>query len=237
MSDFPLSSYLGVKASAQQRRMVDLIDSEFKAAGYARPIIVAAVTNSFVESAKWNPLAHTWGPEYKETKKKTEDSAGLFQLNRMGGHGEGMPVGRQYPVGPSSKVGDSRYDPVLNIRRILEVMRRSTPFSVSQYNFGHDAVKMAGEFCKIIEKPADKELKAREREDLVAKLFPQGWEGPLESPIETTEIALPAEEEPFLSGKVLWGSVAVCVVGLVYTAYLRQQHIKSGRPMRPLWGK
>jgi hypothetical protein len=216
--------------------MVDLIEKEFKAAGYDRPIIVGAVTNSYVESRKWDPLAHTWGPEYKKKKKKTEDSAGLFQLNRMGGHGEGMPTGPQYPVGPSSKQGDSRYDPVLNIRRILEVMRQSTDFSIAQYNFGHDAVRMAGEFCKIIEKPKDKELKAKEREDLVAKLFPQGWEGPLESPIETTEIALP-EEKVDTVGVLLWVGVAACVGGLLYTAYLRDQHKKSGRPMKPLWGK
>jgi hypothetical protein len=239
MSDLPLSAYLGVKTNARQRKMVDLIEREFKAAGYDRPITVAAVTNSYVESRKWDPLEHTWGPEYKRTGKKTEDSAGLFQLNRMGGHGEGMPMGNQYPVGPSSKKGDSRYDPVLNIRRILEVMRRSTDFSIAQYNFGHDAVKMAGEFCKIIEKPANKELKAKEREDLVAKLFPQGWEGPLESPVETTEIAVPGVEDEGmdLTDKLLLFGVFACVGAIGYTAYLRQQHIKSGRPMKPLWGK
>jgi hypothetical protein len=153
--------------------MVDLIEREFNAAGYDRPIIVAAVTNSYVESRKWDPLEHTWGPEYKRTGKKTEDSAGLFQLNRMGGHGEGMPMGTQYPVGPSSKKGDSRYDPVLNIRRILEVMRRSTDFSIAQYNFGHDAVKMAGEFCKIIEKPAT--AKERPMPTMRNQNQPEAW--------------------------------------------------------------
>lgn len=180
--EYPLSSYVGFKLSPEQKRMIDLIEREFTAAGYDRPVIVAAVVNSYVESRGWNPLEHTWGPKYKQTGKKTEDSAGLFQLNRMGGHGEGMPMGPQYPVGPSSKQGDSRYDPVLNIRRILDVMRRTTAFSVAKYTFGHDAVKMAGEFCTKIENPANEEEKAKEREALVAKIFPTGWDGAPESP-------------------------------------------------------
>lgn len=230
--EFPLSAYVGFKITPEQKRMIDIIEREFTAAGYDRPIVVAAVVNSYVESIGWNPLEHTWGPEYRKKKVKTEDSAGLFQLNRMGGHGEGMPMGSQYPVGPSSKQGDSRYDPVLNTQRILEVMRRSTPFSVSQYNFGHDAVKMAGEFCRIIEKPANKDAKAKEREDLVAKIFPTGWEGLPESPrdelapiVENGEVIEPM---PMWKRLALWG-IGLGFAGLIVTAAARQHAIKTGK--------
>lgn len=230
--EYPLSAYIGFKTTPEQRRMVDMIEREFTAAGYDRPIVVAAVVNSYVESIGWNPLEHTWGPKYKETGKKTEDSGGLFQLNRMGGHGEGMPMGPQYPVGPSSKQGDSRYDPVLNTRRILEVMRRSTPFSISQASFGHDAVKMAGEFCRIIEKPANKDEKAKEREDLVAKIFPTGWEGAPESPRdELAPMVVNGEivtEMPFWRRLALWG-IGLSLAGIIVTAAVRHHAIKTGK--------
>ena len=226
-----LSAYLGIKTTAEQRRMVDLIDTKFTAAGYDRPITVAAVVNSYVESDGWKPLAHTFGPKYKKTGKKTEDSAGLFQLNRMGGHGEGMPTGSQYPVGPSSKVGDSRYDPTLNIERILEVMRRSTPFSVAQYTFGHDAGKMASEFCRVIEKPDEAAIKCAEREALVKKLFPAGWDGPLESLRD--ELAVVSEPEAEKSNAAIYWALGGCVAAILFTWGLRQHHIKTGRFVPP----
>jgi hypothetical protein len=218
--------------------MVDLIDREFAVAGYDRPIIVAAVANSYVESRGWDPLAHTFGPKYKKTKKKTEDSAGLFQLNRMGGHGEGMPMGSQYPVGPSSKKGDSRYDPKLNIRRILEVMRTSTAFSKAQYDYGHDAVKMAGEFCKIIELPKDPEKKAKARQELVEEIFPQGWSGTPESIRDELPEPppIPEEDEPFLSDSLLLWGIGLSVTGLVVTAMMRQHAIKTGQFVPMKWG-
>jgi hypothetical protein len=234
--DYPLSDYVGFKITPQQKRMIDIIEREFTAAGYDRPIVVAAVANSYVESSGWDPLEHTWGPLYKKTKKKTEDSAGLFQLNRMGGHGEGMPMGPQYPVGPSSKQGDSRYDPTLNTQRILEVMRRSTPFSVAQYTFGHDATKMAGEFCRIIEKPAKADEKAKEREDLVAKIFPAGWEGAPESPrdelapmVVEGSVVVPM---PLWKRLTLWG-MGLGFAGIIVTAAMRQHAIKTGKFVPP----
>jgi hypothetical protein len=234
--EYPLSAYVGFKITPQQKRMIDLIEREFTAAGYDRPIVVAAVVNSYVESTHWNPLEHTWGPKYKTTGKKTEDSAGLFQLNRMGGHGEGMPMGSQYPVGPSSKKGDSRYDPVLNIQRILEVMRRSTKFSKAQYDFGHDAVKMAGEFCKIIELPDDADAKAKEREDLVAKIFPTGWEGAPESIRDELAPVVQdghvVETMPLSKRLLLWG-MALGFAGLLITAAMRQHAIKTGKFVPP----
>lgn len=236
--DFPLTAYIGFKTTAEQRRMVDLIEREFTAAGYDRPIVVAAVVNSYVESRGWKPLEHTFGKKYKKTGKKTEDSAGLFQLNRMGGHGEGMPMGSQYPVGPSSKKGDSRYDPALNIRRILEVMRGSRAFSQSQYNYGHDAVKMTGEFCRIIELPEDPEAKAAARMDMVAKVFPFGWEGAPESPRDDLPPPIPEEEEETgltLKTAAKWG-IGLSVLGLIITAMMRQHAIKTGKFVPKKWG-
>jgi hypothetical protein len=226
-----LSDYLRIKTTASQRRMVDLIEQEFTAAGYDRPVIVAAVANSYIESDGWNPLAHTWGPKYKKTGKKTEDSAGLFQLNRMGGHGEGMPVGNQYPIGPSSKKGDSRYDPSLNSKRILEVMRGSTKFSIAQYTFGHDAERMAEEFCKIIELPDDADVKGAERRAVVRKLFPEGWDGPLESPRD--ELAVQSADEPSKSKSIILWLIGGSILGLLSTAALREYHIRTGRFVPP----
>lgn len=229
--DLPVSAYLPAtinkyEVTPAKRAMADLIEKEFTAAGYDRPMVAAAIVNSWAES-RLDPSLQFFGPKYAKTKKKTEDSVGLFMLNTMGGHGVGMPKGAEYPK------GDSRFDPVLNIRRILEVMLRSRKFSIGAYVYNEDPVGLTGEFCKYIELPEDPEKKAQDRMALFSKVFPFGSSGPLESERDSLVVPEPESTGMSLASRlILWG-LGLSFGGLIVTAMLRQHAIKTGRFVPP----
>ncbi len=143
-----------------QRQAAEVIEREFRAAGFSPEIAAAALVNAWAES-KLNPLAQS---------KPPEDSAGLFQLNRKGA-GWDMPTGSQYPR------GDSRFDPRLNVRRFVREITHTTPgkrFVQEAKAVGQDVAVLAGLLCYHVERPKDREGKALERAELARELFPRG---------------------------------------------------------------
>lgn len=234
----PISAYLpttidGYKVTSEKKSMADLIEREMYAAGFSRAVIAAAVTNSWAESYL-NPNLQFFGPDYKKTNVKTEDSVGLFMLNSMGGHGSGMAKGRMYPN------GDSRFDPVVNVRKIIDVMKASKNFKAAVKKYPNDAVRLTGEFTKWIELPSDAERKAAERMQLFYRVFPYGWEGSLESERDQLAERAPVDQEsksmPLSQRLLLWGA-ALGLGALIITIGLRQQAIKSGRLTPMTWPK
>jgi len=134
--------------SSRQKEMVDIIEDEFTAANYTRPVIIAAVVNAYAESG-FNPNAHN---------TSGEDSAGLFQLN-LNGAGRGM-------------TDAARMDPYTNVRTILD--RESGPLRVIQANAdgGVAVEELVAEFTKTVERPKDREGAAANRKALYRQMFP-----------------------------------------------------------------
>ncbi len=89
------------KLRENQKQMARLIEKEFKEAGFPSNLIAAALVNAWAES-RFNPKA--------ENLTKKEHSVGLFQLNSMGGLGDGMTV-------------EEREDPITNIRKIIKTIK------------------------------------------------------------------------------------------------------------------
>lgn len=136
--------------SSRQKEMVDIIENEFTAANYTRPVIIAAVVNAYAESG-FNPEA--------DNKRNGEDSVGLFQLNSNGGAGAGM-------------TDAERMDPYTNVRTILD--RESDPLRVIQAHAdgGVAVEELVAEFTKTVERPKDKEGDATKRKALYRQMFP-----------------------------------------------------------------
>ena len=139
----------GKDLSPNQKEMVDIIEDEFTNAGYTRPVIIAAVVNSYAES-KFNPDAHN---------ADGEDSVGLFQLNRNGGAGEGETV-------------EALKDPRFNAQTILDI--ESGPLRVIQAHAdgGVAVEELVAEFTKTVERPKDKAGDAAKRKALYRQMFP-----------------------------------------------------------------
>jgi len=215
VNNLPLSAYLpkkidGYEVTDDMRSVVDMIELQFKRAGFGRSMAVAAVVNSWVES-RWDPGATFYGPKYKKTGKKTEDSVGLFMLNSMGGLGTGMPKGPEYPY------GDSRFSPVMNINRVIQAVKDTTRMSIAYYLYWYDPVSLTAEFARHIEKPKDIDKAVKERSEAVARVFPFGYEGPLES--ERDEPGSFKFYNPdLLRNTLIWGGTIVLGVSMVHWA-------------------
>lgn len=132
---------------------VDIIEREFKAAGYSTSLSAAAVVNAYAES-KLNAKA----------SGDSGNSIGLFQLHSKGG-GLGMSV-------------EDRQDPVINTRRIIEIITEP-----KNGNFGKtlremeaegvtDIAELTAVFCRDIERPKFTTLEMTKRRELAKKLFP-----------------------------------------------------------------
>lgn len=141
-----------ISLSAAQRNMAAVVSAEFGTAGYGW-LANAAIANAYAES-RLNPVA--------VSGFAGEDSVGLFQLNAKGA-GRGMSV-------------ESRSDPVLNTRRILEEVKGSggAPVRAARGSANHG--QLARLFAQHIERcwacgygGGDSELVSREA--LVSKLF------------------------------------------------------------------
>jgi hypothetical protein len=153
---------------SEQRANALVVEEEFGRAGFAPEIAAAAIANAWAES-RLRTFARSRSPE---------DSAGIFQLNARGA-GADMPKGAQYPG------GDSRFDPVLNTRRIIREIRETSfgrRFLAQVPHAQGDVGSLAALFCQYIERPKD-DLgeKALSRGELARTMFPQGVGRPLPS--------------------------------------------------------
>jgi len=136
--------------SPSQKEMVDIIEDEFTNAGYTRPVIIAAVVNSYAESG-FDPKA--------DNKRKGEDSVGLFQLNRIGGAGEGMS-------------DEERMDPYTNVKTIIRKERDPLQKIQAKADSGTSIENLVAEFTITVERPGDPYGDAAERKALYRKMFP-----------------------------------------------------------------
>jgi len=135
--------------SSSQKEMVDIIEDEFTKAGYTRPVIIAAVVNSYAES-KFDPDAHN---------TNGEDSVGLFQLNSDGGAGAGMTVA-------------ARKDPRINAQTIIDVEKKWMDKIQAQANSGIPIEELVAEFTITVERPGDAAGDAAKRKALYRQMFP-----------------------------------------------------------------
>jgi hypothetical protein len=118
----------------------------FKAANYDTPQQAAALANAIAESGL-NPKSRNFNPP-------KEDSVGLFQLNRLGGAGQGRSV-------------DDLKDPTTNISLIIQEANGVPAFKAS-----NSLSKAVSIFVHNIEKPADKEGETTKRLAIALKLLP-----------------------------------------------------------------
>jgi len=135
--------------SPRQKEMVDIIEDVFTNAGYTRPVIIAAVVNSYAES-KFDPDAHNTAGE---------DSVGLFQLNSDGGAGAGMTVA-------------ARKDPRINAQTIIDVEKKWMDKIQAQANSGIPIEELVAEFTITVERPGDAAGDAVKRKALYRQMFP-----------------------------------------------------------------
>jgi len=166
---------VAVPLTPRQREMAEIIAEEFLAAGLSPYVAAAALANAWAESHKLDPLAHNI---------TDEDSAGLFQLRRDGGAGSDMPRGDpRWPVSPYCKSRgiycktDSRFDPVLNTRRIVREVRETSfgeRFLSRIAAHPRDIPAIAADFCRYIERPGDVAEASAARAKIAHALFPRG---------------------------------------------------------------
>jgi hypothetical protein len=225
--NLPLSHYVGLTLTEDQLKMVDLIESEFVKANLSRYWAAAAVTNALKESVL-NPTKVFYGQNYSKTKKKTEDSVGLFMLNSMGrGLGTGMPKGSQYPD------GDSRKDPTLNIQRVIREIKNLKAARTAFTAAGEDIPELAALFAQYIEKPDDIEKSKAERKEIAAAMFPKGIVeivdvSQKEEVSNVPALATSTEVEPTSAvDMVLKLALGVCAAGIIFTLVLRQRAIQK----------
>ena len=225
--NLPLSQYVGLVLTADQLKMVDLIESEFVKANLSRYWAAAAVANALKESVL-DPTRVFYGSKYSKTKKKTEDSAGLFMLNKMSkGLGTGMPTGSQYPK------GDSRLDPTLNVQRIIREIKNLKAARTAFTAAGEDIPELAALFAQYIEKPKDIELAKAERKEIAAAMFPKGIVEIVvvdekEDVSSVPALATSTEVEPTSAvDTALKLALGACVAGIIFTLVLRHRAIQK----------
>jgi hypothetical protein len=144
-----LRKQVAIKLSPSQLDNIDIIETEFRNAGFTVSVAAAAVVNAYAES-KLNHLAKGDGGH----------SIGLFQLNDWGA-GKGMTV-------------EARQDPVINTRRIIEVAQGHYGKDLREFNDAQstDVPQITAVFCRDIERPADTNAKMNSRAALAIKMFP-----------------------------------------------------------------
>ena len=144
-----LSDLLQGPFSRSQRAMVTLIEREFAAAGLPVELAAAAAVNAFAESSL-DPRAID----------ASGTCVGLFQLYEAGA-GHGLSV-------------EQRQDPTTNARRILRVLQgwQGRPVLDALAGGERDVARLAGLFCRHIERPARVDLAVAKREALARDLFP-----------------------------------------------------------------
>ena len=225
--NLPLSQYVGLSLTADQLKMVDLIADEFEKANLSRYWAAAAVANALKESVL-DPTRVFYGAKYSKTKKKTEDSVGLFMLNSMGrGLGTGMPKGSQYPD------GDSRKDPTLNIQRVIREIKNLKAARTAFTAAGEDVPELAALFAQYIEKPYDIELAKIERKEIAAAMFPKGIVeivdvSQKEEVSNVPALATSTDVEPTSAvDTALKLALGVCVAGIIFTLVLRRRAIEK----------
>jgi len=135
--------------SERNDRMMQIIATEFAAAGLGTNAIAAAIVNARAESGL-NPLASGDGGH----------SIGLFQLNDWGA-GQGLSV-------------EYRQDPTNNTRTILQrevLVSRGATFR-RRAKEGASVAELAAIFARDIERPADKAGAMAKRSALAIQMFP-----------------------------------------------------------------
>jgi hypothetical protein len=142
--------------TAAQREMADLIQREFRGAGFSAGVGMAAVANAYAES-RLNPLAATVPSE----KNNYEDSAGLFQLN-VKGVGHGM-------------TREERLDPVTNTRKMVGYAKRESRFAGVANDPDATLHDLTRAFTVYLERPADAERKGEQRAALASQMFPEAY--------------------------------------------------------------
>ncbi len=143
-----LVQLLNPDTSPSQRAAVQIIEDEFRAAGFPLALAAAAAVNAYAESGL-DPSAK-WASMY-----------GLFQLDNKYGLGIGMTP---------AQLLDGR----TNTRKIIEAIRGSYGRRLLEaVNAGErHPHTLAGLFARIIERPKDVEDKVLHREGLTWVLFP-----------------------------------------------------------------
>lgn len=136
-----------IKLSPSQRQMVGVIQREFAAAGLGS-LAPAAIVNAYAES-RLNPRAIG----------DHGNSVGLFQLNSNGGAGTGMSVA-------------ARQDPVINTRKIIEVIKKSGKAAIAAAQRGDTDGAIAA-FVRYVERPGDIPGEIKARQAYARELFPQ----------------------------------------------------------------
>jgi len=135
--------------SERNDRMMQIIATEFAAAGLPANAIAAAIVNSYAESGL-NPTIPGDGGH----------SIGLFQLNDWGA-GQGLSV-------------EFRQDPVNNTKTILqrEVLTGRGATFRRRAKEGASVAELAAIFARDIERPADKAGAMKTRSALAIQMFP-----------------------------------------------------------------
>lgn len=178
-------STIAVGLNAQQRAMVDIIEREFTTKGHGASVTAAAVVNAYAES-RLDPLAVGDGGK----------SVGLFQL-RSPGAGSGMTVAE-------------RQDPVLNTRRILSEYVIFGKRVEAARLAGADLGTLTALFCRDVERPDNKDVKAAERAAMARRLFPQGPE-PQGSVTANSSLQLPVAKT-----WAAWSAVGLLSLGALW---------------------
>lgn len=161
-----------LRLSAIQQESAKTILRRFILSGYPLGIGLAAVVNAKAES-NLDPSA----------VGDNGASVGLFQLYERGA-GAGMAL----PRGPSGQPDprDPRFNPTQNTNRIIEEVRQYGGNLSAAHDAGGSVSMLAGIFARDIERPANVELRMKEREALARTMFgpladapartlPSGW--------------------------------------------------------------
>lgn len=184
-----------VGLSADQLRMVNVIEAAFSGAGYSLATTAAAVVNAYAES-RLNPLA----------VGDSGRSIGLFQLNTVAGAGIGY-------------TRDQLVNPERNASVLLAKERRSLAKVEAEAAAGAGVASLAGSFSRLVERPKDTVGAALARAALTARLFPLGLTA--SSPSPATAVTVPGASSPEGGGR--WWLIAglTVLLGIGGLAYAR----------------
>lgn len=183
-----------VGLSADQLRMVDVIEAAFSGAGYSLATTAAAVVNAYAES-RLNPLA----------VGDSGRSIGLFQLNTVKGAGIGY-------------TRDQLVNPERNASVLLAREARALAKVESEAAAGASVASLAGSFSRLVERPKDTVGAALARAALTARLFPLGLTA---TPSPSTAVTVPGASSPEGGGR--WWLIAglAVLLGIGGLAYAR----------------
>lgn len=150
-----------------QRAMAELVLVLFTAEGFSPQVAMGAVANAYAES-KFDPRAvagfDPWSGDHvpgtavnSKGVRITENSVGLFQLNKAGG-GYGM-------------TDDQRRDPRLNTARIISELRAAERTHGPVVTGAATGAQAARTFCVYVERPSNASEEAEVRAGYAVNLF------------------------------------------------------------------